>query len=197
MSIIIPDMDVLSAYEVRQIFDTGYPKRSRIVQENLHVFAGFRSAAQRETADRKKSKFIELSKTPQSKSTAATSANVLRLYAQREMEIRRTPRRTTRRSPSIGIGTSRLFMGDGEGQDRDASGQATFRRGVLLNEAGTTGVSLKSNGVEGGPSWQRHEFHNPFIKAVNPDIVVIMSGRKSFELSGFPSEKVVLDHTGK
>jgi competence protein ComEC len=192
-------MDVLSAYEVRQIFDTGYPKALADGSGRPSVFARFRSAAQRETADGKKSKFIELSKTPQSTINCGNiTANVLHAYTPSEKMGNKA--NTQENNSSIALRLvfgkfSFLFMGDGEGQDRDAGGQAThFVEEFLLKEARTKGVSLKSTVLKAAHHGSDTSSTIPFIKAVNPDVVVIMSGRKTFGIKRtYLPDKVVLD----
>src|SRR6185436_597907 len=72
---------------------------------------------------------------------------------------------------------SLLFMGDAEGKDRgDAPDTPKFAEEILLHDPAklkATVLKIAHHGSETSSSL-------PFINAVDPDYVVVMSGRKSF-----------------
>ncbi len=72
-----------------------------------------------------------------------------------------------------------LFMGDAEGQERSESGDtARYVEAKLLANPGPTG--LASTVLKVGHHGSKTATTIPFLQAVNPRIVVVSSGRKSF-----------------
>jgi beta-lactamase superfamily II metal-dependent hydrolase len=57
-------MDVLAQYEVRQIIDSGYPKERTTETGKPSKFELFRQAAQKERADGRPARFVELRRQP-------------------------------------------------------------------------------------------------------------------------------------
>lgn len=70
-----------------------------------------------------------------------------------------------------------LFMGDAEGKERDEDPSAHYIEQVLLQ---TVPGKLKANVLKIAHHGSETSGSLPFISAVNPDIVIVESGRKSF-----------------
>ena len=77
-----------------------------------------------------------------------------------------------------------LFMGDAEGKDReDTPGQAKYVEKVLLE---TVPAKLKSTVLKIAHHGSETSSTIPFIQAVDPEIVIVQSGRKSFQGTFLP-----------
>ncbi len=83
-----------------------------------------------------------------------------------------------------------LFMGDAEGKDRDDDPQtARFVEKILLD---TQQDRLKATVLKVGHHGSETSSSIPFIEAVDPEIVIVQSGRKSFSGTFLP-DKTTLD----
>jgi competence protein ComEC len=72
-----------------------------------------------------------------------------------------------------------LFMGDAEGKDReDLPDQAQYAERFLLDSVGRGG--LRSKVLKIGHHGSETSSSLPFVAAVDPDVVVVSSGRQSF-----------------
>ena len=180
-------MDVLDQFQVRQVIDTGYPKEGP-------TFAEFRTAALHERADGRKSRFVELRKQtsfqPQCGNLAPRIIQSDRANAQ-AMGSGNT--RENNASTVVQLkfgGFTFLFMGDGEGKDRDdpADTPKYIERQLLEAERQRPGT-LRANVLKVAHHGSETSSTLPFIRAVKPDIIVIMSGRKDF---GTASKSVFL-----
>ena len=75
---------------------------------------------------------------------------------------------------------SMLFMGDAEGKERrDSSDVAQYAERFLLDSVGAS--DLKSTVLKIGHHGSETSSTDPFIAAVDPDHVVVSSGRRKFE----------------
>jgi beta-lactamase superfamily II metal-dependent hydrolase len=73
-----------------------------------------------------------------------------------------------------------LFMGDAEGKERnDSPDTPKYVEKILLDNAATR-VKLKANLLKIAHHGSETSSTLPFIQAVNPDIVIVQSGRKIF-----------------
>jgi len=78
-----------------------------------------------------------------------------------------------------------LFMGDGEGKDRnDSPATAQYVEQILLNTVGA--AQLDVTVLKVGHHGSETSSTLPFIQAVDPEIVVVQSGRKSFNGTFIP-----------
>jgi competence protein ComEC len=85
-----------------------------------------------------------------------------------------------------------LFMGDAEGEDRSENGDsARYVEGRLLAKFGPPG--LKSTVLKVGHHGSKTSSTIPFIKAVDPEFVIVSSGRRSFGGTFLP-DRVTLEH---
>ncbi len=82
-------------------------------------------------------------------------------------------------------------MGDGEGKDReDPADTAQYVEGILLNEVDHS--KLKSTVLKVGHHGSETSSTVPFIQAVDPEIVVVQSGRRSFNGTFIPDATTIL-----
>lgn len=85
-----------------------------------------------------------------------------------------------------------LFMGDAEGEDRSENGDsAKYVEGRLLATLGPAG--LKSTVLKLGHHGSKTSSTIPFIKAVDPEFVIVSSGRRSFGGTFLP-DRATLEH---
>jgi competence protein ComEC len=85
-----------------------------------------------------------------------------------------------------------LFMGDAEGEDRSEDGDsAKYVEGRLLAKLGPAG--LKSTVLKLGHHGSKTSSTIPFIKAVDPEFVIVSSGRRSFGGTFLP-DRATLEH---
>ena len=174
-------MDVLDQYQVRQIIDTGYPKEGP-------KFAAFRQAALNEKADGKKSRFVEMRKETSFQPTCGNLAP--RIIQSDRADAQAVGSGNTRENNASTIvqltfgGFTFLFMGDGEGKDRaDTPDTPKYIERLLLDVERQHPGTLHANVLKVAHHGSETSSTLPFIRAVKPDIIVIMSGRKDFGTS--------------
>ena len=171
-------MDVLEQFQVRQIIDTGFPKEGP-------KFAGFRNAALNERADGKKSRFIELRKETSFQPQCGNLAPRI-LQSDRADATNMGSGNTRENNASTVVqltfgGFTFLFMGDGEGKDRaDTPDTPKYVERVLLAAEQQHPGTLRANVLKVAHHGSETSSTLPFIRAVKPDIIVVMSGRKDF-----------------
>jgi competence protein ComEC len=177
-------MDVLDQYEVRQIIDTGYPKEGP-------SFAEFRKQALAERADGKKSQFVELEKSPAFQPKCGNlSPRIIQSDRKNAQGMGSGNTRENNASTVVQLkfgGFTFLFMGDGEGKDRDDKPDTPkyIERTLLDTEQQHPGT-LRANVLKVAHHGSESSSTLPFIRAVKPDILVVMSGRKDFGGAGKP-----------
>jgi competence protein ComEC len=176
-------MDVLEQYQVRQIIDAGYPKDGP-------GFAAFRTAAMKERADGKKSRFVELRKEPGFQPHCGNlAARILQSYRADFQNMGGSSNsRENNASTVVQLtfgGFTFLFVGDVEAKARAATPDAPkFAEGLLLDAEQQHPGTLRANVLKVAHHGSETSSTLPFIRAVKPDIIVIMSGRKNFGNSG-------------
>ncbi len=90
--------------------------------------------------------------------------------------------------------TSFLFMGDAEGKDRtDPPATIKYVEKILIDE----GASLKSNLLKIAHHGSETSSSNTFMDAVDPDFVVVQSGRKCFNGTHIPDMSVLMRYCAK
>jgi beta-lactamase superfamily II metal-dependent hydrolase len=83
-----------------------------------------------------------------------------------------------------------LFMGDAEGKDRDDDpGTPKYAEKALLDSLGADG--LRATVLKLGHHGSETSSTLPFIAAVNPEVIVVSSGRRSFGGRFLPDESVL------
>jgi competence protein ComEC len=181
-------LDILKNYEVKTIVDSGYPKEGT-------RFAQFVAAARAETVKGKKSDFVRLRERPDFKLDLGDELQARILYTD------------TANAQGLGSGNTRennastvirlvyknfsfLFVGDAEGKERSAPAtEPHFVEKILLDRLGPQG--LRSTVLKAGHHGSESGSTLPFIQAVQPDVVVVMSGRKPFNGTFIPDATVL------
>jgi beta-lactamase superfamily II metal-dependent hydrolase len=186
--------DVLAKYEVRTIIDAGFPKEGP-------KFAAFLAAAKKETAGGKKSRVVELRSSKERTFRCGNiEARVLFADAANAKDMGSGNTRENNASAVIKVQFGQfgfLFMGDAEGKDRnDAPDTPKYAERVLLEQEKSTPGLLQSTVLKIAHHGSETSSTLPFIKAVNPDILVVMSGRKQYGPRFLP-DKSTLDRYRK
>lgn len=187
-------LDVLAKYEVRQIIDAGFPKEGP-------RFAAFVAAAKKETAGGKPSRFVALRSTSQRTFNCGNiEARVLFADAADAKDMGEENTRENNASTVIKVAFGQfsfLFMGDAEGKDRDDKPDTPkYAESVLLAMEKTQPGLLQSTVLKIAHHGSETSSTLPFIRAVNPDVLVVMSGRKKFRTRFLP-DKSTLDRYRK
>ena len=180
-------LDVLAQYQVRTIIDSGYPKPGK--------YQEFLRAARAETVNGRPSTLINLRNTPDLKLDwgPAVNARILHTDAAKgpPMGTGNTRENNASTVVRLEVGhTSFLLMGDAEGKER--SNPATtckFVEKLLLDKF--TSRDLHATVLKAGHHGSETGSTLPFLKAVHPDVVVVMSGRKAFNGTFIPDEAVL------
>jgi competence protein ComEC len=179
-------LDVLAKYQVRQIIDSGFPKTGP-------TFAAFVAAAKKETAGGKKSKLIELRKTTQ-RAFDCGSVHIQVLFADSATATEMGTGNTRENNASTVIrlefgGFSFLFMGDAEGKEREGNvATPLFAERMLMAQEQLHPGFLHANVLKVAHHGSETSSTLPFMKAVNPDVLVVMSGRKMFRTRFLPDD---------
>ena len=174
-------MDVLEKFQVRQIIDTGFPKEGE-------KFAAFRKGAMAERADGRKSRFVEMrTQTSFQPKCGNLAPRILQSDRANAAAMGSDNTRENNASTVVQLkfgGFTFLFMGDGEGKDRgDPPDTPKYVERVLLDEERQHPGTLHANVLKVAHHGSETSSTLPFIRAVKPDILVIMSGRKDFGTS--------------
>ena len=85
-----------------------------------------------------------------------------------------------------------LFMGDAEGKERNDSPATPKYVEKILLDNDTTRPKLKANLLKIAHHGSETSSTTPFIQAVNPDIVIVQSGRKDFNGRYLPDRSTLL-----
>jgi len=180
-------IDVLEKYEVRNIIDSGYPEQG----EDFQVFL---DAAKAETVQGQRASFVRLRSQPDLP-LAWGKLEARILHADRA-DLKGMGSEGTRNNNAsivlrLAYGSfSFLLMGDAEGKEREQSPEtAHYVEELLLTKFGPGG--LRSTLLKAAHHGSETGSTLPFLRAVNPDIVVIMAGRKSFRGTYLPDASVL------
>jgi competence protein ComEC len=189
-------IDVLAQYEVRQIVDSGYPKERTTQTGALSRFEVFRQAALRERADGQSSRFIELRNTTDRLLRCGNlEARVIHADAQDLAAMGSGNTRENNASTVVQVrfgAFTFLFMGDAEGKERgDPAGTTRFVEQLLLSKAKSDPDLLRADVLKVGHHGSETGSTLAFIRAVRPDIIVIMSGRKQYSGTYLPDQAVL------
>jgi competence protein ComEC len=180
-------LDVLDVYDVRTIIDAGYPKGGKYDQ--------FVQKARAELADGAPATFIQLRQTGAVSLDWGDKLEAEILWSDREDLSGMGSKNTRENNASTVIRLvfgqfAFLFMGDAEGKDRKQPD--TTLRYVEARLLETFDLSkLKATVLKAGHHGSETGSTLAFIKAVQPDIVVVMSGRRSFGGRHLPDETVL------
>jgi beta-lactamase superfamily II metal-dependent hydrolase len=189
-------MDVLDTYDVRQIIDSGFPKERTTESGGISRFERFRQLALKERADGRRSRFVELRRTADRELRCGTlSARIIHADAASLANMGSGNTRENNASTVIQLkfgAFTFLFMGDAEGKERGDSEQTTaFVEDLLLQKAAGEPDLLRADVLKVGHHGSETGSSLKFIRAVQPSVIVIMSGRKRFSGTFLPDQAVV------
>ncbi len=181
-------LDILANYEARTIIDPGYPVEGPKFQK-------FVKAAQKETVKGQPSRFVLLRKQPDFKLSLGEGVEARILHADsaalKEMGSENTRINNSSTVIRLAYGSfSFLLMGDAEGKER-AEPPETMRYVEKLMLSKFKPDELRSTVLKVGHHGSESASTLPFIRAVQPDVVVIMSGRKAFRGTYLPDASVI------
>jgi beta-lactamase superfamily II metal-dependent hydrolase len=190
-------MDVLAQYEVREIIDSGYPKERTTPTGKPSKFELFRQAAQKERIGGRASRFIELRRQP-NYVPACGNLQLRIIYADSAAAKDMGSAANTRENNASTVvkltfgAFSFLLVGDAEGKERGGSANtAEYVEAALLEKAKSDPNLLRATVLKVGHHGSETSSSLPFIRAVRPDVVVIMSGRKAFAGTYLPDATVL------
>jgi competence protein ComEC len=181
-------LDVLANYEVRTIIDPGFPVDGPKFQK-------FVKAAKAETVKGKKSEFILLRDKPDFQLRLGEGVDTRILYsdnaALKDMGSGNSRVNNASTVIRIAFGSfSFLLMGDAEGKERPQPPETLrYVEKFLLGKFRPE--ELHSTVLKAGHHGSETCSTLPFIRAVQPDVVVIMSGRKAFSGTYLPDKTVL------
>lgn len=189
-------MDILDQYQVRTIVDSGYPKELTTEKGNVSRFGQFRQRALKEQVGNKPSRFIELRQTAERTLTCgnleldiihADSADL------KEMGSGNSRQNNASTVVRLRFGAFRfLFMGDAEGKERNQEATETrYVERLLVDRAKKDSDLLRADVLKVGHHGSETGSTLEFIRAVQPDVIVIMSGRKLFNGTYLPDQTVL------
>jgi competence protein ComEC len=183
-------LDVMAEFEVRQIIDSGFPKEGP-------KFAAFVAAAKAERAGGKPARFVELRASPQQTIDCGNIRAEI-LFADSAAAKGMGSQSTRENNASTVVKVTHgefsfLFMGDAEGKDRDDNPDTPkyAEQALMAREQLQPGL-LKAAVLKVAHHGSETSSTLPFMKAVNPDVLVVMSGRKKFQMRFLP-DKSTLD----
>ena len=187
-------MDVLAQYQVRQIIDSGYPKERTTETGKPSKFELFRQEALKERADGRRARFVELRTQPDYKPMCGNvSLRILYSYSKDIGPSGNTRENNASTVVKLTFGAfSFLFVGDAEGKERKGSADtAEYVEAELLARAKSDPGLLRATVLKAGHHGSETSSSLPFIRAVRPDVIVIMSGRKAFGGTYLPDQSVL------
>jgi competence protein ComEC len=189
-------MDVLEQYQVAQIVDSGFPKERTTPSGETSQFELFRQAALKERVGRRVSSFVELRKSADRQLRCGNlQARVIHADAADLKDMGSGNTRENNASTVIQLkfgAFTFLFMGDAEGKERrDRADETKFVERLLLDRAKREPDLLRADVLKVGHHGSETGSTLDFIRAVRPDIIVIMSGRKPFNGTFIPDRAVL------
>jgi len=189
-------MDVLDTYEVRQIIDSGFPKERTTESGALSRFERFRQLALKERADGRPSQFIELRQTTDRNLRCGNlEARIIHADAASLANMGSGNTRENNASTVLQLkfgAFTFLFMGDAEGKERGDSADTTeYVEDLLLQKAASDPDLLRADVLKVGHHGSETGSSLKFIRAVQPAVIVIMSGRKRFSGTFLPDQAVI------
>jgi hypothetical protein len=189
-------MDVLATYQVRQIIDSGFPKERTTASGGPSRFELFRRLALQERADGRPSRFIELRQSADRDLRCGNvAARIIHADSEALQNMGSGNTRENNASTVIQLkfgAFTLLFMGDAEGKERGDDEETTeFVEELLLRQAGSEPDLLRADVLKVGHHGSETGSSLRFIRAVQPGVIVIMSGRKRFNGTFLPDQNVI------
>jgi len=189
-------IDVLDQYQVRTIVDSGFPKELKTAAGNVSRFGEFRQRALKEQVNKQPSRFIELRQTTERTLPCGNlDADIVHADSAdlTDMGSGNTRQNNASTVVRLRFGAFRfLFMGDAEGKERDQAATTTrFVERVLVDRAKGDPDLLRADVLKVGHHGSETGSTVEFIRAVNPAVVVVMSGRKRYSGTYLPDQTVL------
>jgi len=189
-------LDVLAQYQVAQIVDSGYPKERTTPTGQPSQFELFRQAALKERVEGRSSSFIELRRsTDRQLMCGNLQARIIHADSQDLKDMGSGNTRENNASTVIQLkfgAFTFLFMGDAEGKERaDSADDTRFVERLLLERAKREPDLLRADVLKVGHHGSETGSTLEFIRAVRPEVIVIMSGRKPFSGTFLPDRSVL------
>ncbi len=181
-------LDILKNYQVKTIIDSGFPKEGVRFQE-------FLKAAQAETVGNTKSTFVQMRKQPNFQFPDCTDLHMSILYGDSDRPDLGSKVNSRENNASTVVRMeykdfSFLFIGDLEGKDRsDPATTLTMGEKALLDKV--PAAKLRATVLKAGHHGSETSSTLALIRAVQPDVVVIQSGRRPFNGTFLPDRSVL------
>jgi competence protein ComEC len=189
-------IDILDEYQVRTIVDSGFPKSLKTPAGNVSDFGAFRERALKEQVNKKSSQLIELRQTT-SRRLPCGNLDVDVIHADsadlKQMGSGNTRENNASTVVRLRFGAFRfLFMGDAEGKERQQDPtEAHFVERLLVDRGRKDPDLLRADVLKVGHHGSETGSTLEFIRAVQPEVIVIMSGRKRFNGTYLPDQTVL------
>ena len=189
-------LDVLAQYDVAQIVDPGFPKERTTPTGRPSLFEQFRQAALSERVGGRPSRFIELRRTTD-RQLACGNVELRVIHADAQ-DLEGMGSGNTRENNASTVillkfgAFTFLFMGDAEGKERgDAADDTKYVERLLLERAKREPGLLRADVLKVGHHGSETGSTLEFIRAVQPAVIVIMSGRKAYNGTFLPDRSVL------
>jgi beta-lactamase superfamily II metal-dependent hydrolase len=189
-------IDVLDQYQVRTIVDSGFPKPLKTKAGNLSDFGVFRERVLKEQVGNQPSRLIELRGTAD-RTLPCGNLDVDVLHADsadlKDMGSGNTRENNASTVIRLRFGAFRfLFMGDAEGKERNqGEAETRFVERLLVDRAKKDPDLLRADVLKVGHHGSETGSTLEFIRAVQPEVIVIMSGRKMYNGTYLPDQAVL------
>ncbi|MBZ5635354.1 MAG: MBL fold metallo-hydrolase [Acidobacteriia bacterium] len=179
--------DILKNYQVKTIIDSGFPADGVKFQK-------FLTAAKSEKVGNKPSTFIEMRKQPTYQLPDCTDLHISILFGDTDQAgLGSGNSRVNNASTVVRIEYKKfsfLFMGDLEGKDRaDPADKLSMGEKALLSKV--PAEKLRATVLKVGHHGSETSSTLSLIRAVQPDVIVIQSGRKAFSGTFLPDQSVI------
>lgn len=189
-------IDVLDEYQVRTIIDSGFPKPLTTAAGNVSAFGRFRERVLKEQVGQQRSRFIELRQTADRRLPCGNlDVDVLHADAADLTDMGSGNTRQNNASTVIRLrfGAFRfLFMGDAEGKERgQPATENRYVERLLVERAQKDPDLLRADVLKVGHHGSETGSTLAFIRAVQPEVIVIQSGRKVFNGTYIPDQTVI------
>ena len=180
-------MDILKNYQVKTIIDSGFPKEGV-------KFQAFVAAAKAEKAGGVKSTFVEMRKLPAFQFPDCTDLHISIVFGDTDHAgLGSGNSRENNASTVIRIDYKKfsfLFMGDLEGKERsDGADKLGLGEALLLSKV--PAARLHADVLKVGHHGSETSSTFGLIRAVQPSVIVIQSGRKAFSGTFLPDSTVL------
>jgi len=180
-------LDILQKYQVKTIIDSGFP-------ETGAKFQSFLAAARAAKAGNAKSTLVEMRQQPKFQFPDCTDLHMSILFGDTDVAgLGSGNSRTNDASTVMRIDYKKfsfLFMGDLEGKDRaDPPDKLDLGEKLLLSKVPPE--KLRATVLKVGHHGSETSSTLSLIRAVQPDVVVIQSGRKAFAGTFLPDKGVL------